>query len=154
MTGARGPHRHRQYILTSLPSVKAEAGPLLVRATMVRGMSETTIYDGRGKARAYVADDGETIYTWQGRAVAYLVDDKIYSWRGKHLGWFVDGVMYDGGGRRIGFVGSLSPLAVSVSPVKGVKSVPSVKSVRSVARVRSVLSAGRSDLDLDAFLTS
>jgi hypothetical protein len=67
------------------------------------GGDEVTLYNGKGKAIAYVAvDDDMTIYTWSGNPVAYLEPDKrggggfhIYGFNGKHLGWFVQGVARD-----------------------------------------------------------
>lgn len=72
-------------------------------------MSETTLYDSHDHAAAYIARDGETIYTWQGSAVAYLITDKVYSWSGKHLGWFVDGIVCDASGHRVGYVPQHAP---------------------------------------------
>ena len=70
-------------------------------------MSESTLYDGRGIARAYIAGDGVTIYLWDGAAVAYLVGDKVYAWTGRHIGWFIDGIVFDESGRRCGHVRAL-----------------------------------------------
>src|SRR6185437_3129882 len=66
---------------------------------------KTTLFDGRGHAVAYIADDGErSIYLWSGHAVAYITDDVVYGWNGKHLGWFQDGVVYDLQGWQVGFI--------------------------------------------------
>jgi len=66
---------------------------------------EVTLFNGRGKAVAYVAFSDElTIYLWNGKPVAYLEPDQgasgfhIYGFNGKHLGWFVDGVARDHNG--------------------------------------------------------
>jgi hypothetical protein len=62
---------------------------------------EVTLFDGEGKAAAYVAVDDElTIYLWSGKPVAYLESDSadgfhVYGFNGKHLGWFVQGVIMD-----------------------------------------------------------
>lgn len=48
---------------------------------------EETLFDRGGRATAYIASDGNTIYMWDADAVAYLVDDKFYGWNGRHLGW-------------------------------------------------------------------
>jgi hypothetical protein len=115
-------------------------------------MSETTLYDTRGVACAYIAADGETIYLWEGEAVAYLVGDKVYAWNGHHIGWFADGIVFDDSGLRCGYVRSRCPVVTAVTPVKSVKHVRRVKPVRSVARVRPVLSLGTSQWGLRELL--
>lgn len=66
---------------------------------------EVSLFDGAGKATAYIAVDDElTIYLWGGKPVAYLEKDgdsgyHVYGFNGKHLGWFVKGVIWDHGGR-------------------------------------------------------
>ncbi len=60
-----------------------------------------SLFDGAGKAVAYIAVDNElTIYLWGGKPVAYLDRDSeggyhVYGFNGKHLGWFVKGVVWD-----------------------------------------------------------
>ncbi|MBX5253331.1 hypothetical protein HJC03_23465 [Rhizobium sp. NLR4b] len=56
-------------------------------------------YDQNGAAKAYLDEDGETIYAWGGKPLAYLDGENIYSFEGKHLGWFEDGwvIDHDGG---------------------------------------------------------
>lgn len=63
---------------------------------------ETTLFDSRGNAIAYIAMDSDepTIYMWSGKPVAYLGSSSangfnIYGFNGKHLGWFVKGVARD-----------------------------------------------------------
>lgn len=62
---------------------------------------EVTLFNGSGKADAYVAlDDEMTIYLWSGKPVAYLEKDSesgyhVHGFNGKHLGWFVKGVIWD-----------------------------------------------------------
>ena len=67
----------------------------------VRAEGEVTLFNGAGKADAYIAlDDKMTIYLWSGKPVAYLEKDSdsgyhVYGFNGKHLGWFVKGVVWD-----------------------------------------------------------
>jgi hypothetical protein len=62
---------------------------------------DVALFDGAGKASAYVAVDDElTVYLWSGEPVAYLDQDSaggfhVYGFNGKHLGWFVDDVVRD-----------------------------------------------------------
>ena len=62
---------------------------------------EVTLFNGAGKAEAYIAIDDElTIYLWSGKPVAYLEKDSgggyhVYGFNGKHLGWFVKGIIRD-----------------------------------------------------------
>lgn len=117
-------------------------------------MAETTWYDARGTATAYIAEDGTTVYTWKGKAVAYLVDDKVYSWRGRHLGWYVDGIVYDGRAKRVGFTEATSPVPVSEEPVKPAQAKKSTRAGRTAARPRPPLTIGKSEYALSAFLAS
>lgn len=118
-------------------------------------MAETTWYDARGAATAYIAEDGTTVYTWKGKAVAYLVDgDKLYSWRGRHLGWYVDGIVYDGRAKRVGFTAATSPVAVAEEPVKPAPSKKPARAARTAARPRPPLTIGKSEYALSAFLAS
>jgi sugar/nucleoside kinase (ribokinase family) len=51
---------------------------------------EITIFNRKGRAVAYIADDGEdSIYTWDGHAVAYVDDEVVHGWNGRHLGWLI-----------------------------------------------------------------
>jgi hypothetical protein len=65
---------------------------------------DVALFDGRGKAIAYIAlDDEMTIYLWGGKPVAYLDREtaggyNVYGFNGKHLGWFVGGVLRDHNG--------------------------------------------------------
>jgi hypothetical protein len=76
---------------------------LMAIVTTARASNEEiTLFNGKGKATAYVAvNDGMTIYLWSGKPLAYLESDKsgggfhIYGFNGKHLGWFVQGVVRD-----------------------------------------------------------
>jgi hypothetical protein len=69
--------------------------------TLVVADDEVTLFNGRGKADAYIAlDDEMTIYLWSGKPVAYLEKDSdsgynVYGFNGKHLGWFVKGILID-----------------------------------------------------------
>lgn len=63
---------------------------------------EATLFDGRGRAVAYIAND-LTIYLWSGKPVAYLDRDSsdgfhVYGFNGKHLGWFTQGIARDHSG--------------------------------------------------------
>ena len=83
---------------------------------------EITIFDGRGRPVAYIADDGEnSIYLWSGHAVAYIVNENVYGWNGHHLGWFIDGVIYDLHGRNVGSIQEKCPYATYAEPAKYAK---------------------------------
>ena len=117
-------------------------------------MSERTLYDAGGRAIAYIADDGSSIYLWHGEAVTYLEGDELYGWNGRHLGWFDDGVVYDSSGHRVGFVREACPVVTHVEPVKSVKQVQRVKCVRHVAWVKPVFQLSTSPQPLVVFLES
>jgi hypothetical protein len=72
-----------------------------VLALAAHAEDEVSLFNGSGKADAYIAVDDElTIYLWGGKPVAYLEKDSaggyhVYGFNGKHLGWFVKGVLRD-----------------------------------------------------------
>lgn len=102
-------------------------------------MAEVSLFDSKGVATAYIAEDGEaTIYLWRGEAVAYVHSDHVYGFNGLHLGWFDDGIVRDAKGECVGFVKTKCPVVTKVEPVKKVKKVKKVKSVRKVSPVRPV----------------
>ena len=81
---------------------------LLILATtfgVATADDEVSLFDGRGRATAYIAVDDElTIYLWSGKPVAYLDRDTsrgfhVYGFIGKHLGWFVSGIVWDHQGK-------------------------------------------------------
>lgn len=61
---------------------------------------EITLFDGNGRATAYIAVDEElTIYLWDGKPVAYLEPSgagefDVYGFNGGHLGWFLQGAVW------------------------------------------------------------
>lgn len=55
-------------------------------------------YDNYGKPKAYLDDDGETIFTFAGNPLGYLDGENIYSFKGTFLGWFVTGWIRDRNG--------------------------------------------------------
>lgn len=72
---------------------------------MSASMNEVYLFNGPGKAKAYITvDDGLTIYLWSGKPVAYLDEDSaggyhVYGFNGKHLGWFLKGVIWNHSGK-------------------------------------------------------
>lgn len=46
-----------------------------------------TFYDRKGKAIAYINDNGESIYLYNGKPVAWLSEDSIYSYN--KISWMV-----------------------------------------------------------------
>jgi hypothetical protein len=85
---------------------------------------ERTLYDKRGEAVAYIAEDfHSTVYLWEGIPVAYLHDEEhVYGFNGRHLGWFRGDVLFNHRGERVGFLYSTCPVSVVKPPVKWKKS--------------------------------
>lgn len=114
---------------------------------------EVTLYDGKGRPVAYIADDGESsIYLWNGHAVAYLVGENLYGWNGKHLGWFSGGVLHDLRGYCVGSVGEKSSSALYAEPAKYAKHAKYGKYGRFGAHARPGFKSGYSNVPLDDFL--
>lgn len=94
---------------------------------------EITLFDKKGDAIAYIADDNEmTIYMWDGTPVAYLVKkgdsenpktDKfsIYGFNGKHFGWLIKGIVRDHDGNATGFVKGAVNQSTKYEPYKSYK---------------------------------
>ncbi len=113
---------------------------------------ESTLFNKNGKAVAYIADDGETVYLWDGRPVAYIYEDRVYGWNGKPLGWFVNGTVFDIYGLRSGFIKSKSPIATEVEPLKAAKHLKTAKSKRQSQVIKPVLCYGYSNKSLEDLL--
>ena len=116
---------------------------------------ETTLFDGRGRAVAYVADD-LTIYLWPGKPVAYLDRDSdggfhVYGFNGKHLGWFSRGVMRDHGGDGACAVREVLS-STEIEPIKSVKEIKSIKSIKEIAPIRPIFSNSWSETPCRFFL--
>jgi hypothetical protein len=115
---------------------------------------ETTLFNKSGKAVAYIAADGETIYLWDGRPVAFLSQDKVYGWHGRQLGWFTNGTIFDIYGLRSGFIKSKSPIATEVEPLKPQKHLMPVKGKKQPQAIKPVLCYGYSNKNLEDLLES
>lgn len=78
---------------------------VIALSTVAYAEDEVTLFNGAGKADAYIAVDDElTIYLWGGKPVAYLEKDSsggyhVYGFNGNHLGWFVKGIIWDHEGK-------------------------------------------------------
>ncbi len=113
---------------------------------------ETTLYNKHGRAVAYIAEDGETIYTWDGRAVGYLQGERLVGWNGKQLGWFTNGTVFDIFGFRAGFIRKKSPIPTEIEPVKSAKQVHSIRGARQSRVAKPVMCYGYSERSLEAIL--
>ncbi len=114
---------------------------------------EITLFDRKGHATAYIADDGEnSIYLWKGKAVAYVDDETIYGWNGRHLGWFVDGILYDLHGHRVGTISGKCSVATYAEPAKYAKYAKYAKHARHAQHVRAAFSSAYSGATLEDFL--
>jgi hypothetical protein len=82
-------------------SINALIACFMLLPTCAVADDEIALFDGKGKASAYVSlEDELTIFLWSGKPVAYLDRDSaggyhVYGFNGKHLGWFVGGVIRD-----------------------------------------------------------
>lgn len=113
---------------------------------------ETTLYNQHGKPVAYIAEDGETVYSWDGRALAYIWEDKVFGWNGRQLGWYDNGTIFDIFGMRSGFIRKKSPIPTQTEPMKPVKGMKPVKTPRQTAVSKPVLIYGYSVKTLEELL--
>ncbi|HEY5653928.1 MAG TPA: hypothetical protein VIR63_06135 [Pontiella sp.] len=116
--------------------------------------TETTLYDAKGHAVAYIVEDGQSsIYLWDGHAVAYLVDEnKVYGWNGQHLGWFEEGIMRDIEGKKVGFFIDQCPAVPKMEKTKKTKNTKRLKATQKVLKARRSDKELLADTSLDAFL--
>jgi len=115
---------------------------------------EISLYDTDGRATMYIADDGETVYSWDGYAKCYIVDEAIYGWRGKHLGWFSHGFVYDLAGCRIGYTKEASPRILYTEWTKWTKKTQWTKSQRRAPHSKPSFKTAESHLSLAEYLSS
>jgi hypothetical protein len=113
---------------------------------------ETSLFNQNGKAVAYLAPDGESIYLWDGRAAAYLVGPRVFGVNGRQLGWFKNGTFFDIYGLRAGFLKSRSPIPTDIEPVKPGKKAPGIIKPRQGGLAKPTLCYGYSDSLLEEIL--
>lgn len=113
---------------------------------------ETALFNKNGTAVAYIAHDGETIFSWDGRVLAYLVGDEVYGWNGKHLGWFADGTIFDIFGLRTGFIRAKSPIPTHEEPIKPAQKIKPTRSTRQMSVARPAFCYGYSVYKLEEIL--
>ena len=116
---------------------------------------EATLFDGRGRAVAYIADD-LTIYLWSGTPVAYLDRDSsggfhVYGFNGKHLGWFTQGIARDHSGNGACVIKEVLSSTES-EPSKSSKESKPSKSSKESAPSRPSFSRSWSDTPCQFFL--
>jgi hypothetical protein len=115
---------------------------------------EISLYDTNGRATMYIADDGETVYSWDGYAKCYIIDEAIYGWRGKHLGWFSQGFVYDLDGCRIGYTKEASPRILFTEWTKWTKKTQWTRSQHRMAHNKPFFKTTESHLSLAEHLGS
>ena len=113
---------------------------------------ETSLFNQNGKAVAYLADDGETIYLWDGRAAAYLAEPRVFGVNGRQLGWFDNGTFFDIYGLRAGFLKSKSPIPTDIEPVKPGKKAQSIRKPRQGGLAKPTMCYGYSNKFLEEIL--
>ena len=113
---------------------------------------DVALFNKHGKPVAYIAEDGEIIYTWDGRAVAYISEDRVYGYNGKQIGWYIDGTIFDIYGYRAGFVKRKSPVATQMEPMKPSRQMPRIRQMPQAAVVKPAMNYGYSRLKLEELL--
>lgn len=123
---------------------------VLTLASEARAEDEVSLFDGTGKATAYIAVDDElTIYLWSGKPVAYLEKDTdsgyhVYGFNGKHLGWFIREVIWDHDGKASCATKKVLR-STDFEPFKAFKQFKPFKSFTQFAPFRPTLSSSFGD---------
>lgn len=128
---------------------------LLLLCSIANAQDDLSLFDGKGRASAYITDD-LTIYLWSGEPVAYLDRDRgrdfhVYGFNGKHLGWFVGGILRD----HEGDAACATREAISnlqLEPLKSLKSLKRLKSLKELAPLRPLFSLQWGELPCRFFL--
>lgn len=116
----------------------------LVSTQAALAADEVSLFDGQGKATAYIAvSDGLTIYLWSGEPVAYLDPDSqggynVYGFNGNHLGWFLNDVIWDHSGNA-SCADKAAMQTTELEPLKSLKQLKPLKAIEEIAPVRPVL---------------
>ncbi|MGA8573305.1 MAG: 4-fold beta flower protein [Desulfobaccales bacterium] len=113
---------------------------------------EASLFNQNGKAVAYLAADGKTIYQWDGRATAYLVGPRVFGINGRQLGWFENGTFFDIFGLRAGFLKGKSPIPTDIEPAKPGKKAPNIRKPRQGGLAKPTLCYGFSNYFLEEIL--
>ena len=113
---------------------------------------EASLFNQNGKAVAYLAADGKTIYLWDGRAAAYRVGPRFFGVNGRQLGWFDNGTFFDIYGLRAGFLKSKSPIPTDIEPAKPGKKAPNIRKPRQGGLPKPTLCYGYSNYFLEEIL--
>lgn len=121
--------------------------------------NETTLFDSRGNAVAYIVERSGTIFLFSGTPVAYLhqksfgADFAIFGFNGQHLGWFDDGIVRDSDGYAVGFRrGAVSNVIPRVEPIKRVKRIEPVRRPRRLEPLQPFFRSSFSRVPLEEFL--
>lgn len=121
----------------------------------IAAAQETTLFDSRGRATAYIAED-LTIFMWTGKPVAYLERDStagfhVYGFNGKHLGWFTRGIVRDHEGDGTCAIKEAIQMT-ELEPLKSLKELKPLKSLKELAPLRPLFSSRWSEAPCRFFL--
>ena len=128
---------------------------LFMRFAGTATAQETTLFNSRGRATAYIAED-LTIYMWSGRPVAYLDRESgggfhVYGFNGKHLGWFTRGIVRDHEGD--GACAMKEAMGMTdLEPLKSLKELKPLKSLKELAPLRPLFSTRWSAIPCEFFM--
>lgn len=135
-------------------------GAMGALCTGVARADNVSLYDGTGKAVAYIdMDDDMTIYLWGGKPVAYLDADgtggefNVYGFNGKHLGWFAHGVIWD----HAGAAACADPdrmTMTQIEPIQGIQQIQPIKSIEEIAPVEPAFTNAFGDTPCEFLLAS
>lgn len=136
--------------------------PLVIatHGVIVHAEDEVSLFDGNGKAQAYIAvDDEMTIYMWSGKPVAYLKKGtgndgyNVYGFNGKHLGWFTHGAIYGHDGKASCATAQVMASGTQTQPFKSFKQFKPFKAFTEYAPFQPYLAAKFGDTSCNFLLS-
>ena len=126
---------------------------LMLCCNNISKAQEITLFNSKGDAIAYIADDSDqTIYLFEGKPVAYIDGEDIYGFNGKHLGWWSKGIIRDQKGYAIGAKKGAISMSTNYEPYKGYKGYKPYKSYKEYAPYKPFESSSWSQESLKSFL--
>jgi hypothetical protein len=135
--------------------VRGALAAVLMVASGTAAAEEISLFDARGRATAYIAED-LTIYMWGGKPVVYLDRDSgggfhVYGFNGKHLGWFTQGLIRDHEGNAACAVKD-AIRTTELEPLKSLKELKPLKDLKDLAPLRTLFSSQWSEAPCRFFL--
>jgi hypothetical protein len=113
--------KHFEATMRNILKLTLGLASAIVLLPAITATADTTLFNSKGDAVAYIDDDDLTIYLWSGKSVAYLETGSVWAFNGDHLGWYAHGIIRDHDGDIVGCVKDAVIMTYNFEPFKGFK---------------------------------